>query len=330
MKHPSVAAQNTTIRSASMFILLTLGLALAPDAGAARCLYVSSYHLGYEWNDGIERGLDPILRGKCELKKFYMDGKRRLEPEFAQQKALEAKALIESWKPDVVIAADDSASKYLIMPYFKNAAVPVVFCGLNWTAEPYGYPYDNATGMIEVGPIEPLAREVKQTVRNARHGVFLSVDEMTQYKEFAMNQKVYGQLGIRMTHVPVTTMAAWEEAYIAAQNDADFIVVANNAGIGDWDKQRAAQIVHTHSRKFTVSYLEWLAPYSMLTMAKIADEQGEWAAKVAVMILNGAKPRDIPIVANRRWNMYVNPPLLAKARIRLSQDILHKAVKVGG
>ena len=49
-----------------------------------------------------------------------------------------------------------------------------------------------------------------------------------------------------------------------------------------------------------------------------------------VGILNGAKPRDIPIVANRRWNMYVNPPLLAKARIRLSQDILHKAVKVGG
>ena len=162
--------------------LVLLGLALLvngpAEAAPARCLYVSSYHAGYEWNDGIERGLESVLQGKCEIKKFYLDGKRHLDEKFAKSKALEAKELIESWKPDIVIAADDNASKYLIMPYFKNAAVPVVFCGLNWTAEPYGYPYRNATGMIEVGPIEPLSAEVRATVRNARRGVFLSADRL--------------------------------------------------------------------------------------------------------------------------------------------------------
>ena len=58
-----------------------LGLALlsaahAHAAAPARCLYVSSYHAGYEWNDGIERGLEAELRGRCELTRFYMDGKR--------------------------------------------------------------------------------------------------------------------------------------------------------------------------------------------------------------------------------------------------------------
>ena len=46
------------------------------------------------------------------------------------------------------------------------------------------------------------------------------------------------------------------------------------------------------------------------------------------MILNGTPPSKIPVVANRRWNMYVNTGLLDKAGIRVSTDILQKAVKV--
>ncbi len=315
-----------------MRIAVLLNLALfahtAADAAApARCLYVSSYHSGYEWNDGIERGMDAVLQGKCELKKFYMDGKRHLDSDFAKAKALEAKEFIDTWKPDVVIAADDNASKYLIMPYFKDAAVPVVFCGLNWTAEPYGYPYRNATGMIEVGPIEPLSAEVRVTVKNARRGVFLSADEFTQHKEYAMTRERYLRLGIEVTHTPVRTMADWEAGFTAAQAKADFLVIGNNAGINDWDRERAQRYAHEHGRRFTVAYIEWMAPYAMLTMAKIADEQGEWAGKAALLILNGTPPSKIPIVANRRWSMYVNNKLLDKAGLRLSPEILRKAVK---
>lgn len=113
------------------FVLWFITLPGAQAATAARCLYVSSYHAGYEWNDGIERGMKPHLAGKCELRTFYMDGKRQLGAAFAKSKAREAKELIDSWKPNIVIAADDNASKYLVMPYLKNVATPVVFCGIN-------------------------------------------------------------------------------------------------------------------------------------------------------------------------------------------------------
>ncbi|HWR98501.1 MAG TPA: ABC transporter substrate binding protein [Candidatus Methanoperedens sp.] len=310
-----------------MALLLPWLLCGAGAAQAARCLYVSSYHAGYEWNDGIERGLEPILAGKCELRKFYLDGKRHLESSYSERMALEAKALIEEWKPDVVIAADDLVSKHLVAPFYRDASVPFVFCGINWTAELYGYPYRNATGMIEVGPIDSLVAEVRAAVKEARRGVFLSADELTQLKEFAMSEKKYGELGILMSHVKVRTMAEWEAAYARAQS-ADFIVLGNNAGISDWDGKRALRYVFDHSRIFTATYLDWMAPYAMLTMAKIADEQGEWAAKVAVMILGGARPGDIPIVANRRWNTFVNPKLLEKVGIRLSPDLMRRAVKI--
>jgi hypothetical protein len=309
-------------------LLAAAALAAGGPGEAARCLYVSSYHAGYEWNDDIERGMEPILKGRCEMRRFYMDGKRNTDPEFARMKGVEAKALIDEWKPDVVIAADDNASKFLVQPHLRNAALPVVFCGVNWTAEPYGYPYDNATGMIEIGPIEPLMREVRNILKNPRRGVFLSAAEMTQYKEFQMSREVYGAERIAITHTPVTGMAAWEQGFLAAQRDADFIVIGNHAGIKDWDGARAREFVRRHGGKLTVAYLEWMAPYAMLTMAKMADEQGEWAAKVAVMILDGAAPRSIPIVPNRRWTMYMSPHLLDAAGYRLSSEIVRKAVKV--
>lgn len=294
---------------------------------AARCLYVSSYHSGYEWNDSVEQGLDPILKDICEIKKYYMDGKRNRTPEFAKEKAEEIMTLIKTWKPDVLIASDDNASKYLVKPHLKDTDLPVVFCGVNWTADEYGYPYKNTTGMIEVGPIETLAKEVLNVVPQAQKGIFLSADEITQYKEVTRFKATFEEKGVIFEHLPVTTMADWEKGYTRSQQ-YDFIVIGNNAGINDWDKKRAADYVLAHSNTFTVSYLSWMAPYSMLTMSKVAKEQGEWAGKVAAMIIAGTKPHEIPIVSNRKWDMYINIPLIQKTDFNLSPYILEKALKV--
>jgi len=312
------------ICSLSGLMLLSLP---APGADPLRCLYVSSYHAGYEWNDDIERALESTLTKRCELRRFYMDGRRHLEPSFAEEKAREAKALIDAWQPEVVIAADDNASKYLVMPYLKDTAVPVVFCGVNWTGDPYGYPYRNTTGMIEIGPIEPLMREVTDVVKRAQRGVFLSVDEITQHKEFDANRELYGMQGIELEHTTVTTMAEWEAGYSAAQQ-ADFVILGNPVGITDWDAARARRYIEDHARRFTVSYLDWMVPFSMLTMAKIGSEQGEWAGKAALLILEGTPPHRIPVVANRRWNTYVNQHLLDKAGFRLSPGLSRRAIQV--
>ena len=67
----------------------------------------------------------------------------------------------------------------------------------------------------------------------------------------------------------------------------------------------------------------------MLAVTKVAEEQGEWAAETALAILGGAKPSQIPIVPNRRWNLFVNQALLDRAGVRLPAHLMHTAVKVG-
>lgn len=314
--------------AAGLIATFGIGLGCAADALAAQCLYVSSYHKGYEWNDGIERGLEEGLKGKCALSRFYMDTNRHTDSEFAKQKALEAKQLIEQLRPDVVIACDDAASKYLVQPYFRNAAIPFVFCGVNWTVKSYGYPYANVTGMIEIAPIKPLMKEVRGLLPTVKSGIYLAADVITQHKEFEENRQTYAQGGIRMSPVFVRTMAEWKAGFAAAQK-ADFVVLGTNAGIGDWDGASVQRSVLASVKKLVVTNYDWMAPFAVLAMTKLAEEQGEWSAHLAQTILDGARAGTLPIVVNRRWQTYVNPELADKAGIRLPPRLVHKAIKAG-
>jgi ABC-type uncharacterized transport system substrate-binding protein len=303
--------------------VLLLGT-VASTAQAARCLYVSSYHQGYEWNDGIERGVQSVLKDKCELRRFYMDTKRHTEVGWAEQKALEAVKLIKEYQPDAVIVADDNASQYLVAPYFRNADIPFVFCGLNWTIEEYGYPYRNTTGMVEVAPIYPLLKQIRRVLPTVHSGLFLSAGVPTEYKDYDYYKKMFAREGVTLFARLVGNMAEWEAAYRQAQR-YDFIILGNNAGIADWDRERAAQFALQQGKKLSVSTYDWMIPYVAFAITKVPEEQGEWAAKSVLAILDGLAPNAIPIIPNHRWEAWVNPQMVRQLGVNLPQSLLLKA-----
>ena len=285
-----------------------------------------SYHQGYEWNDGIEHGVEDKLNGRCKIKKFFMDTKRNSTISYGKKIARKAVSLINAFKPDVVIAADDNASRYVIKPYFKDATLPIVFCGLNWTAEEYGYPYNNATGIVEIAPIVPLLKNIQHSLGNVKNAVYLSSDVITEHKDFKRYEKEYRERGLNLTPVFVSSMSDWKKAYIKAQN-ANFIIINNKAGINDWRSSELIDFVNQHSKTLTVTNYRWMMPYAMLGMTKSAREQGLWAGEVALAILNGLPVNSIPVTVNKSWHLYINKPLLQKSNIKLSNRILNHAHK---
>jgi len=311
---------------------LTLGFACIAGApivaatSAYKCLFISSYHRGYEWSDGVERGLRSVLESKCELRQLDMDAKRRQDEEHLRRISLEAKSLIESWRPDVVIAADDHAAKYLIQPYFKDSRVPFVFCGINWTADEYGFPYSNVTGMVEVAPVKPMLRKAA-AVAGGDRGFYLGASTLTEIKNLARVEAGAAELGIRLENYLAPTMADWLSAFRRAQS-YDFIVLGSNSGINDWDADRVSVEVGTISTKLTVTNHGWMMPFAMFGMTKVPEEHGEWGAKTALAILDGASPADIPIVANSRWDLWANQRLLASAGIELPRELRRKAKRI--
>ena len=307
-------------------LLAAAALALLPRAADAlpKCLFISSYHQGYAWSDGVERGLRSILSGQCELKQFDMDTKQHKSIEHKRSSAERARALIASWAPDIVITADDNAAKYVIQAHFKDAAIPFVFSGVNWTVKEYGFPYSNVTGMIEVAPIEAMLERAIVMADGGRTAFYLGADTLTERKNLHRFKQAAANLNLQLTHALVPTLATWGDALNEAQS-ADFVIMGSNSGITDWDQARAEALARQSSKRLSITNHGWMMPYAMFGMTKVPEEQGEWSAKAALAILAGTSPADIPIVANRKWDVWINEVLLHDANVHVPPELRHRA-----
>ena len=313
---------------ARVFSLLIAAAGLLPQpALAKKCLYISSYHKGYAWSDGVERGLRSVLDGKCELRQFDMDTKRRKTEEDKIRAADEAKQIIESWNPDIVITADDNAAKYVIQTHFKDHELPFVFCGVNWTAAEYGFPYSNVTGMVEVAPIYPLLDKVLDLIPDARKAIYIGADTLTEKKNLARFETALGKNNLQLDSALADTTSEWLSAYSNAQQ-YDFVIVGSNSGIKDWNQEQVVERLKTMSGKLSVTNHDWMMPYTMLGFTKVPEEQGEWAAQAALNILDGVELSKIAIVPNRKWDIWTNPALLSSSELSLPEGLVMKSKQV--
>lgn len=291
---------------------------------ANKCLYVSSYHKGYEWDDGILAGLVKTLDGRCDLKKIYLDTKRNPQEEWARWRSKEAKKMIDQYKPDIIIAVDDNASRYLVMPYLKNADIPVVFCGINWSMSEYGYPYSNTTGMVEVAPIKQLVKQLRLIQPDVKKGLFVSGDVLSEHKDYQYYKKIFAENNIQFSSAFVKNFRQWINVYKNSQ-EYDFIFLGNNAGINDWYKPEALRIVEKYTKKISVTTYKWMLPYTAMAYTKLPEEQGIWAARAVLSILGGVEPSQIPVINNRLWDMWLNPNIIKKIKLKIPYLIYKRA-----
>jgi len=253
-----------------------------------------------------------------------MDTKRRKTLEYKLRISAQARALVESWKPDVVIIADDNAAKYVIAPFFKDHAIPLVFSGVNWTAREYGFPYANVTGMVEIAPIQPVLSRVAELVGSDKGAFYLGADTLTERKNIKRFVTGAKELGIKLDHGLVATLADWKQALLKAQNYS-FVIMASNSGINDWDHDVAMRITSEYSKQLSTTNHGWMMPYTMFGMTKIPEEQGEWSAQAALAIISGTSPAESLIMANRKWDLWINQGLLRTVGMRLPGKLRAKA-----
>ncbi len=313
------------IISGLLGIIFLFPLAVLAD----KCLYVSSYHQGYAWSDGVERGLRNTLKDKCELKQFDMDTKRHKDEASKKAAAQKAKQIIESWQPDVVITSDDNAARYLIKPFYKDHKIPFVFCGVNWSVDEYGLPYSNVTGIVEIAPIDAAFERITTIQGTPKTDFYIGADTLTEKKNLARFQKTATKKQVELKHGLANNLAEWINHYEDAQQ-YDFVIVGSNSGINDWDEVKAKAAIDKTTKVMSVTNHEWMMPYTILGLTKIPEEHGEWAAQSALYILSGTSPSDIPIVSNRKWEIWLNPAILAKTQVTLPKSISHLRLETIG
>lgn len=285
-----------------------------------KVFFLNSYHQGYEWSDGIERGTQNIFSSYPQIKisYYHMDTKRNNTEEQIKKATEEAKYLIDSINPDLIITSDDNAAKYVIKPYYNNGSIPVIFTGVNWDASSYGFPSSNVTGMIEVQLIDQIIKTLKLYAKGNRIA-FLKGKDNSAIKEAEFFEKSFD---IKLDKRFVTSFNEWVKTYKALQNEADMILLGNTASIPDWDSSEAKVIINHESLIPTGNWDAWMAQYSLITYATDPEEQGEWAAQRALEIFNGTAPSDIPLVKNKKAKIYVNMELAKKLKIIFPVEFL--------
>jgi ABC-type uncharacterized transport system substrate-binding protein len=279
-----------------------------------RVFYVNSYHQGYPPSDevfaAIQHTFDSVQG--IHLESFFLDSKRNPSPEKIQENVTLALEQIQKFKPDLIIASDDDAVKYLVVPHFKGKEIPVVFCGVNWSAEQYGLPTENVTGMLEVLPLHENLQQVKKFNPEARKMLILSENSTSEQNNKVLLDTLFRSAGFEPEYELVNEFTDWKTAFIAANQNFDLIYLPTNGSIKNWDKAEAIETVSQNIKVPVITCDDFMMPYCVFGMTKVASEQGEWAAKTALEVLNGKSIGEISLTRNTKTKTHFNRELAGK------------------
>lgn len=278
--------------------------------GGGKIYYINSYHKGYPPSDKIMEGMKQAFSGhSIDLKTFFLDTKMNPELSAVERKTKQVLDEIRRFNPDVIVVSDDAAVANIVVPYLKNAGVPIVFCGVNWSAEGYQLPAATVTGMLEVLPLRENLRLMKTYYPQAKKLTVLSERSLSEEKNTQLLDTLYRSMGFTVQYDLVNTYSEWKIKFKLANEQADIIYLPTNGAIKEWDSSDAKTFVKTHIAKPVITCDDFMMPYCVYGLTKVAEEQGKWAGNSALEILRGKLPSEIPVTKNKETHSYFNAEL---------------------
>lgn len=312
------------------FVLVVLSAGDCLSAGPAadelsgrRVMFVNSYHRGYVWSDVISQTARQILVPVgIDFHEVFLDSKRYPAESDILLAVQSIRSEIASWQPDLLIAADDNASKYLIQPYFRDHQLPVVFCGVNGDSAVYGYPYANATGIEENPLVSPLPAELRPFARGGRLGVlsgsFLSDRRNVEYYKKHLDQPFSRE-------VYVDNFADWRRSFLKLQDEVDILLYVFSNSVRGWDWAEARSFVIENIRIPCGSTAARMLPLSLIVYAHVPEEQGRYIAGLALRILAGESPAAIPVRHENQARVMLNLKIAEKLQVVFPTSLLRNA-----
>lgn len=288
---------------------------------AFRMAYINSYHEGYGPSDDVMEGITETLQKEnVELKTFYLDAKRKTTRAEIEEKVQSILEEICEFKPGLLIVSDDNAVKDLVVPYFNNTSLPVVFCGVNWSAEQYQLG-SNVTGMLEVLPLRECLAEIMANYPESKKLVVLSENSLSEQNNRILLDTLYRNLDLEVTYSLAEDFETWKTMYLEGSKSAGIIYLPTNGAIKNWNNEEALRFVDENTKVPVVTCDDFMMPYAVFGLTKVAREQGEWAAQTALQIRAGKSPADFPYAKNTHTKAWLNNKLADKIAFRMSEKM---------
>ncbi len=283
-------------------------------------VYVNSYHAGYGPSDAIAEGIrDGLPSPDYDLITVFLDGKRK--PELLPEAATKALELIRTRKPDVILVSDDDAMAHLVVPHLREGPTPVLFCGVNWSAEAYEVPNRYVAGMLEVLPVEETIQMVKAQQPEIKDLFVLSEDSPSEHKNRRFLDPIYWRSGLSTTYGLVPNFEEWKKAFTWANRNTDVVFFITHGAIKNWDEEQAVQHIRENIRVPVFTCDDWMIRYCVVGRVKERREPGDWIAQQTIRVLAGTTPEEIPLTRNKLSHPLGNRELADRIGFTLPPDV---------
>lgn len=324
--------------------LFVLGIAVhffAFNFNRPRVLILHSYALDYGWVREVNEGLNRVLEGRADFSIHwqYMNTKNHPSLSYKQKAGILARRMIQRLKPRVIIAIDDDAQDFVAKYYVDYPNVSLVFCGVNGEPQDYGYKgAQNVTGILERLPLSAIRDTIPYLVPKSGPGeqiirvVNLGDKSGTVKRDEDYILSFDWKPLYLMDSVLVSNFKRWKEEVQSLQNRADCIIITNyrqlqrdQSGTGGFVPPKEVMTWTVENSQIPIIGLNGfiVEEGGEIAIAASPYEQGEVAAKMALKILGGTSPKEIPTQRTENFLVYIRDELYKKRKEPL--PVIYKA-----
>lgn len=276
----------------------------AEQSSAPNVLILNSYHTGFDWTDDQNDGIAGQIQKAGAVPTVYseyLDWKRYPTNETLNNFYAMVKAKYQSIPIDVVIATDNAALDFA-MKYRKEllSDAPIIFSGVNQMSVDQIKDRNNVTGVLEeVDPTETLnmALTINPFIKNV-YVVFDNSDSGMTTGKMVIDKVSSLDLGLRA--YPMNSLTREEIMLKASTLSSESIILmttyfSDSTGeiseFGPFSSELSqnSTVPVYHIYDFGLSHGAFGG--SMIS----GRIQGQRAAEMAMRVLQGEKPNDIPI-----------------------------------
>ena len=324
------------MKKSSLFFALVLVLSCFGSSEAREKVFLLfSYHPGYSWVKEEAEGVDSVFMGReLQVERFYMDTKRKTGLYRIKAAADAAIARIEEFKPGLVMVFDDNACEFVAKRY-AGKRLPFVFCGMNAMPSKYGFPAGNITGVLERELFVQGVRLLKGLVPASGRIAVITDDSPTS--RGAVSQIKKAGLPSEITEIYATNeFDLWKAKVKALQGEVDAIGLLGYQTLRQ--KPKGESIPQDVVLRWTLrnSRLPGFAVNEFSVRAGVlcgvtqsGFEQGKAAAGMALEILDGKRPSDIPIFTPEKGISIINEKRACNLGIEIPERLKKGVLLVG-
>jgi len=318
-------------------LFLFVGGMVTPSfAQPAKILLLHSYHPEYAWVESISNGVKEVLQGKnVQLEIFYMDTKRKTSQEWKVQAGKLAQEKIESFDPDVVIAADDNAQIFVTQKYAGKKRPFFVFCGVNGEPEDYGFPSSNVTGLIERPHFREAIDYVRQFDPHIKVVAVLSDDGPTSVGtlNYMLSQQPE-DIKVLNYHL-IGDFEIWKQRVLQYNIDADALIIYTYHTIkqpGQKESLPPEEVIRwtvENATIPTVGFFDFALEEGVFCgVLESGEEFGVESAKIALALIKGEDISNFPVRPAEAGLKMINLNTAKRINVSVSDELIQSADRV--